>query len=29
MLVNNGLRPYDDMKEQIKNLKSSTVKQRF
>ena len=28
-LVNNALKDYDDMKEEIKNLKTSTVHQRF
>ena len=27
--VNDALREYDDMKEEIKNLKTSTINQRF
>ena len=29
VLVNNVLKTYNDMKEEIKNLKTSTVHQRF
>ena len=29
VLVNNVLKEYDDMKEEIKNLKTSTVYQKF
>ena len=29
VLINNALKDHDDMKEEIKNLKTSTVHQRF
>ena len=29
VLINNELKEYDDMKEEIKNLKASTIHQRF